>query len=382
MDLFSLISAANPAKVKIGTRPRVAHEVPLLTAIGIRVIDMEETVGASESFRTPSTLEKSPLDFANEDPPQMIAESGGEEGQVHDELAHGNPSAEDVTTAEVVPELSMEKEVVAMGDLMNKRRHKRGKEEIEANAPPKVLRKDHAAFPPAQGTLGGESPVPVGLDTGSTIFMTATHDAPTSIFRESGRRDPDWKCYDHRGPEPVFRGESRVREIVLLSLRGWVARGYLSAGVGRNQQLPPGYLRGMPRHSRPHSTAGMVMGSQLRLRPEQEAESDDLLNQTKNLETLLEAEVDMKKAAEAKNAELDKELGSLRVQLADLQMNNTQLSQQVSDLQTQVTGEEKMKAAFEEFKRYEDDKVEQCCAEMDARLDKLSVFRELLKLWI
>nr|GEY31721.1 transposase (putative), gypsy type [Tanacetum cinerariifolium] len=32
-----------------------------------------------------------------------------------------------------------------------------------------------------------------------------------------------------------------------------------------------------------------------------------------------------------------------------------------------------MKAAFEEFKRYEDDKVEQRCAEMYARLDKLSV---------
>ncbi|GKD44487.1 hypothetical protein Tco_1269132, partial [Tanacetum coccineum] len=71
---------------------------------------------------------------------------------------------------------------------------------------------------------------------------------------------------------------------------------------------------------------------------------------TKNLKTLLESEVDMKKAAEAKNAELAKELDSLR-----------------------VTSEEKIKATFEEFKKYEDDKVEQQCAEMDARLDKLSV---------
>ncbi|GKG01245.1 hypothetical protein Tco_0305950, partial [Tanacetum coccineum] len=39
----------------------------------------------------------------------------------------------------------------------------------------------------------------------------------------------------------------------------------------------------------------------------------------------------------------------------------------------QVTGEEKIKVAFEEFKKYEDDKVEQRCAKMDARLDKLSV---------
>nr|GEU59064.1 hypothetical protein [Tanacetum cinerariifolium] len=36
-------------------------------------------------------------------------------------------------------------------------------------------------------------------------------------------------------------------------------------------------------------------------------------------------------------------------------------------------GEEKIKAAFKEFKKYEDDKVEHRCTEMDARLDKLSV---------
>ncbi|GKC14144.1 hypothetical protein Tco_1010926 [Tanacetum coccineum] len=36
-------------------------------------------------------------------------------------------------------------------------------------------------------------------------------------------------------------------------------------------------------------------------------------------------------------------------------------------------GEEKIKADFEEFKKYEDDRVEQRCAKMDARLDKLSV---------
>nr|GEX87064.1 hypothetical protein [Tanacetum cinerariifolium] len=35
--------------------------------------------------------------------------------------------------------------------------------------------------------------------------------------------------------------------------------------------------------------------------------------------------------------------------------------------------EEKLKAAFEEFKRYEDDRVERRCAELDARLDALSI---------
>ncbi|GJZ62123.1 hypothetical protein Tco_0618260 [Tanacetum coccineum] len=67
-----------------------------------------------------------------------------------------------------------------------------------------------------------------------------------------------------------------------------------------------------------------------------ETEVHGLRNQTKNLETLLEAE-------------------------------------QVSTLQAQVTCEKRIKAAFEEFKKYEDNKIEQRCAEMDARLDKLSV---------
>ncbi|GJY98513.1 hypothetical protein Tco_0515423 [Tanacetum coccineum] len=104
-----------------------------------------------------------------------------------------------------------------------------------------------------------------------------------------------------------------------------------------------------------------------------ESEVHGLRNRTHNLETVLENEVDMKKAAEAKNAELTKELESLCVQFSDLQVNNDQMSQQVSNLQAQVTGEERIMAAFEEFKKFEDNKVEQRCAEIDARLDKLSV---------
>nr|GFB63994.1 hypothetical protein [Tanacetum cinerariifolium] len=60
-----------------------------------------------------------------------------------------------------------------------------------------------------------------------------------------------------------------------------------------------------------------------------EAKVHGLRNQTKNLETLLEAEVDMKKAVEAKNAELAKELESLGVQFSNLQVTNNQLSQQM-----------------------------------------------------
>nr|GEZ78961.1 hypothetical protein [Tanacetum cinerariifolium] len=76
---------------------------------------------------------------------------------------------------------------------------------------------------------------------------------------------------------------------------------------------------------------------------------------------------------EAKSAELAKELDSLRAQFLDLQVSNKQLSDQVLNLQAQVMGEENIKVAFEEFKKYEEGKVKQQCAEMDTLLDKLSV---------
>ncbi|GKC69195.1 hypothetical protein Tco_1115078, partial [Tanacetum coccineum] len=66
MDLFGLIKNPNP-KVKVGTRPRAAHEVPMLQATAGRVVNMEETPTISTSTETPSAMEKSPSDFADED---------------------------------------------------------------------------------------------------------------------------------------------------------------------------------------------------------------------------------------------------------------------------------------------------------------------------
>nr|GFC09718.1 hypothetical protein [Tanacetum cinerariifolium] len=55
-------------------------------------------------------------------------------------------------------------------------------------------------------------------------------------------------------------------------------------------------------------------------------------------------------------------------------MYNVNLVRQVAmGSQLRLSGEEKLKAAFEEFKRYEDDRVEQRCAELDAHLDALSI---------
>ncbi|GJS22080.1 hypothetical protein Tco_0450712 [Tanacetum coccineum] len=106
--------------------------------------------------------------------------------------------------------------------------------------------------------------------------------------------------------------------------------------------VPPGYfseLRHLPNTEflaqyNINMARQVALGSQLRLRFEQEVR---LLKKARaqNLETLLEAEVDMKKATEARNAELAKELESLRAKFSDLELNNNQLSQQVSTLQAQ-----------------------------------------------
>nr|GEV82893.1 hypothetical protein [Tanacetum cinerariifolium] len=309
MNLFNLISALNPTKVKTETRARAVHEVPLVTATTSRVIDMDDMDVALGSSGTPPALEKSPLDFADEDPPQIITERGMAKDQVQDGLSH---------------------------------------------EPPYRKCNDHEEYPRRK------SLAPLGLDAGSTFATPVTQDTPAAAKSVS---DPGPLSYAKPQPHPEIdiAQESRVREINLLPLHGWVARRYLSSEVGCDKQLPPGHPGRVPRHDGSHSTARVAMGSQLRLRFEQEvrllrkttakiakrdqsfqAKDEDikkldqeikslraveakihsLRNQTKNLKTLLEAEVDMKKAAEAKNAELAKELESHRVYIRGLSLGH------------------------------------------------------------
>ncbi|GJW95903.1 hypothetical protein Tco_0175575 [Tanacetum coccineum] len=172
MDLFSLIRNPNPFKVKTGTRPRAAHEVPLLTATASHVIDMEDPTVASGSSRTPSTVERSSLDFDNKDPAPSLVERVGAEEHVQEGLAHEIPPVETAMTTEVVQEAVHEEEVAATEPPVNKRRkqmrRKRVNEEAEANTPPKVLRKDHASGP-AHNTRTGKSLAAIGLDASSTV---------------------------------------------------------------------------------------------------------------------------------------------------------------------------------------------------------------------
>nr|GEW86035.1 hypothetical protein [Tanacetum cinerariifolium] len=243
MDLFNLIRASNLAKVNTGTRRCAANEVPLLTVTAIRVIEMVDPATAPDSSGVPSIIERSPLDFANENPSQQSTGGNGTEDQDQE------------TVALEIPPLKIQ------------------------NAPPNVLRLDHVDSRPTQTTVGGKSLASMGLGTGSTFLVPTSHEMPVD-----------------------------ARE-----------------------------------------------------------------NEINNLEAVLEVETDIKKTAKAKNTELGKELENLRALFLDLQVSNDRLPQQVSTLQAQVTREKKLKAAFEEFKQYEDDRVEKRCEEIDARLDALSI---------
>ncbi|GKA49983.1 hypothetical protein Tco_0743056 [Tanacetum coccineum] len=265
------------------------------------------------------------------------------------------PPLENPPTTEVVLEPNLKQEAAAIGPLVYKRRRKRGNDESDANAPPKVLRKDHVAFRPTQSTIRGKSLATMGKAASSTI-TPATQDTPAGA---SSVKDLDPLSYAEPRPIPEQDiAQSSKKTVVAKDPDSERSTSFTSMGGSPGSIYQPGW--------------GVTSSCRLDT-PNVCQDIEAKEKQIKNIEALLEAEADMKKAAEAKNAELMKELEGLRGHFSDLQLSNQQLSQQVSTLQAQITGEEKIKAAFEEFKKYEDDRVEQRCAEMDARLDKLSV---------
>nr|GEU36836.1 transposase (putative), gypsy type [Tanacetum cinerariifolium] len=131
MDLFYLIRAPNPTKVKTGSRPRVAHKVPLLTVTANQVIEMEDPATATDSSRN-------------------------------------------VTTTGVALEANQAERVVAMGPPVVKERRKRGHDGVDTNAPPKVLRRDHADPRPTESTHRGKSLAAIELGMGFTRPVPAS----------------------------------------------------------------------------------------------------------------------------------------------------------------------------------------------------------------
>nr|GEY91806.1 hypothetical protein [Tanacetum cinerariifolium] len=293
MDLFNLICVPNPTKVKVGSRPRAPHEVPLLTLTAPRVIEIDEPT-ATDSSSVLSIIERSPLDFAHE------AEAS-DQGAAAPEI----PSSEDVPTT------------VASGV---------GQVEEAAIMDP----------PTAPELPWGKSLAAMQLGLASSVVP---EDAPVGIS------DPD--------PVSFADAPSRHPADVAQSSQGIAA-----AGDPGSENVSSSGLRGVctVRNGYNINLARQVaMGSQLRLRFEQEAKllrksvaqvarRDQRIqareSKIKNLEARLETKAGMKRPRKTRE---------------------------------QVSGEEKLKVAFEEFKRYEDERVEQRCAKLDARLDALSI---------
>ncbi|GJT78632.1 hypothetical protein Tco_1045357 [Tanacetum coccineum] len=123
--------------------------------------------------------------------------------------------------------------------------------------------------------------------------------------------------------------------------------------------VPPGYfskLRHLPNTEflaqyNVNLARQVALGSQLRLRFEQE------IRLLKKARAQIARQNERIQVREEEIKRLGEEVESLKV------------------MEAEVHGlrEERIKVVFEEFKKYEDNKVEQRCAEMDARLDKLSV---------
>nr|GEZ32840.1 hypothetical protein [Tanacetum cinerariifolium] len=370
MDLFSLIRAPNPTKVKTGSHPRAPHELSLLTLTAARVIEMDEPAVATDSSGVPSAIEKSPLDFADE------AEASGRET-----AAPEMPPPKEVPLA-TVPGASQAVEAVVAEPSMVRESRKRGPKGVDANAPPKSLRRDHTDRP-SGSSRGGKSLAAMQLCLDSNVFMSEGVPADVS--------DPDPLAFADAPSHPPVDVARSSQGIAIAEDPGSENASSPIEVVSPGSVYRPewgvtnGSLLDTPEACQDLWT---MLLRRLRLRFEQEAKLlkkpvaqvarrekriQDQELEIKNLEVLLETEAEMKRATEGKNAELMRELEDIRAQFSGLKVSNEHLSQRVAALQEQVSREEKLKAAFEEFKRYEDDRVEQRCAEQDARLDALSI---------
>nr|GFA40602.1 hypothetical protein [Tanacetum cinerariifolium] len=322
MDLFNLIRALNPTKVKTGSRPLAPHEVPLLTLTAPRVIEMDEPA-ATDSSGVPSTIERSPLDFAHE-------AGASDQGTVAPEM----PSFEDVP-ATAAPGAGQAEETATMDPPAAPESRKRGRDGPDSLAAIQLGLASAVVVP---------EDAPVGVsDLDPLSYADAPSHHPVDVAQSSS-------CIAAKG-DPESENASSLAEV---------------RSPGSVYQPEWGVTNGSLLDT-PEACQDLVaIGSQLRLRFEQEAkllrksvaqvarrdkriQAQEL--EIRNLEATLEAEENAKRAAEDKSAGLSQELERMRAQFLDLQL----------------------KAAFEEFKQQQDERVEQRCVEMDARLDALSI---------
>nr|GEZ08440.1 hypothetical protein [Tanacetum cinerariifolium] len=288
------------------------------------------------------------------------------------------PPPENVITIGDAPVADPTERVAFTDPPTAKERRKRGHDGVDTNAPPMVLRRDHADPRPTGSTSGGKSLAAIELGMGSTRPTPAPQGAPADVS------DPDPLSFVDPRSRPATdiaqssKGVTAARDsesenTSFASMVGSPESIYRPEwGITNGSKLdtpeacqdlvdhvaPPGYFSELShmhnddflKRYNVNLARQVAMRSELRLRFEQEAK--------------------LLKKSVAQVACRDKRIQARENEIKNLE---TLLEAEVSTLQEQVSGEEKLKPAFEEFKQFEDNWVEQRCAEIDARLDALSI---------
>nr|GEU61096.1 hypothetical protein [Tanacetum cinerariifolium] len=259
--------------VKIGSRPRAVHEVPLLTMTVNRVIEMEDSAAATDSSGVPSTIERPPLDFANK------------AGALDQGIMAQRCRRQRMCQPLVLP-----------------RQAKRKSTPAGVSDPDPLSFADPRPRHPADVAQSSQCTTAAGDPESENASFAFAVGSPESIYR------PEWAMAN-----------------------------------GSMLDTPEAY-QDLVDHVAPSGVDGVAAATEVRTRG---------------------------KAAE----EVCCSSGSPRQKKPSLRTQDKKLGStaEVAALQEQVSGEEKLKAAFEEFKRYENSRVEQRCAEMDSRLDPLSI---------
>nr|GEW17249.1 retrovirus-related Pol polyprotein from transposon TNT 1-94 [Tanacetum cinerariifolium] len=221
MDLFSLIRALNQTKVKTGSRPHAPHELPLLTLTTPCVIKMDEPAAAMDSSGVPSTIERSPLDFAHE-----------VEVSCRDTAAPEIPPPEDVpvTTA---PGIDQAVEIVAVEPSVVRESRKRGYEGIDANAPPKSLRRDHADLRPSGAPTDVSDPDPLAF-----ADAPSPHPADVVQFEQEAKLLQKSVAQVARRDQRIQARESEIKNLeALLETEAGMKRAAEEKSAGLSQEL-------------------------------------------------------------------------------------------------------------------------------------------------
>nr|GFB62879.1 hypothetical protein [Tanacetum cinerariifolium] len=197
---------------------------------------------------------------------------------------------------------------------------KRGYEGMDANAPPKSLRRDHADLRPSGVPADVSDPDPLAFDDAPSPHPA---DVAQSSQGVAVAGDPESENVSSPTEVGLLDTPEACQDLV-------------------DHAAPPGYfteLRHMPneeflRQYNVNLAQKAAIGSQLRLRFEQEAKllkkfvahvarRDKRIQarelEIKNLEVLLETEAGIKRAAEEKSAGLSQELERIRAQFSELQ---------------------------------------------------------------